>query len=124
MGISSTIIEGSSISPDTKALLPDTSGRRVMVCLDSRHTADHVSKELELYADLVSVGCYLVVFDTFVDDMQTKLYEGKDCYPGNSPRQAVDAFLAKDDRFVIDARIDRLLQISSNHRGYLKKIKE
>ena len=41
----------------------------VLVLLDSNHTHDHVFNELEAYANLVSIGSYCVVFDTFVEDM-------------------------------------------------------
>ncbi len=123
--VESVRIEASSTEPTiAKMLATMTAGKRVMVCLDSRHTPEHVENEMALYADLVAEGCYLVVFDTFVDDMPAALYEGKECRPGNSPRQAVDDFLDKDGRFVVDYRIDNLTQISSNPRGYLRKIRD
>lgn len=44
-----TMIEGSSTAPDTIARAKDAVGdaKRVMVCLDSMHTHDHVVAELE-----------------------------------------------------------------------------
>lgn len=36
---------------------------RVMVSLDSDHSAAHVHREIELYAPLVTPGCYLVIED-------------------------------------------------------------
>jgi cephalosporin hydroxylase len=44
------------------AELDDTSPR--LISLDADHSADHVRRELELYAPLVRVGEYLVVEDT------------------------------------------------------------
>ncbi len=121
----SWVQEGSSVDPDlVNRVAGAISGRRTMVCLDSAHTPEHVEAELELYADLVSVGCYLIVFDTFVEGKPMELYAGKDHYPGHGPRQAVDSFLAKDDRFVIDERLDALAKVSSNHGGWLKKIRD
>jgi len=38
--------------------------KKVMVCLDSLHTHDHVLKELNIYSKFVTKGNYLVVFDT------------------------------------------------------------
>ncbi len=124
--VSSVIIEASSVTEAPlryMEVLPKFGAMKKMVCLDSRHTKAHVAEELRLYADMVSVGCYLVVFDTFVADMPMELYKDHDCSPLDSPAQAVEEFLARDGRFVVDVRIDRMLQISSNHRGYLKKIK-
>lgn len=39
-------------------------GKRVMVTLDSDHSAKHVAAEIAAYGPLVSPGCYLVVEDT------------------------------------------------------------
>lgn len=63
---------------------------RVMVSLDSDHSAAHVRREIELYAPLVTPGCYLVVEDgifSWLSDAQlrahgcmwvdgTKIYDG------------------------------------------------
>lgn len=42
---------------------------KVMVCLDSNQTHEHVLEELKLYAPLVSRGSYCVVFNTVIADM-------------------------------------------------------
>ena len=65
------MIEGSSICPNTLCQVEEEVAlhKRVMVCLDSNHTHDHVLAELEGYAKFVSPGNYCVVFDTFVEDM-------------------------------------------------------
>lgn len=120
-------IEASSVDPAIVGkviggiAMPVT--RRIMVCLDSAHTYEHVKAELELWGPLVSVGCYLVVFDTFVRNMPPALYEGKECVPGNDPMGAVADFLKVHPEFEIDATIDRKLMISSNPKGYLRRVK-
>jgi cephalosporin hydroxylase len=88
----------------------------VLVILDSDHSKGHVLDELRAYADIVSVGSYVVVEDTNVN--------GHPAYPefGPGPMEAVDAFLAEDDRFVIDEGREKFF-MTFNPRGYLKKIK-
>ena len=59
------MIQGSSISTEIidHVKLEASKYNKVMVCLDSNHTHDHVLAELEAYAALTSVGSYCVVFD-------------------------------------------------------------
>lgn len=66
-----SLIEGSSIAPEVVAQVHARAAgkERVLVCLDSNHTHDHVLAELSAYAGLVSPGSYCIVFDTFVEDM-------------------------------------------------------
>jgi len=47
-----------------KALIAAYNCQRVMVILDSDHSEEHVSKELDLYAPLVTVGSIIVIEDT------------------------------------------------------------
>ena len=68
------------------------------------------------YADLVTVGSYVVVEDTNVN--------GHPAYPefGPGPMEAVDAFLAEDDRFEVDAGREKFF-MTFNPRGYLRKVR-
>ena len=60
------MIQGSSVAPEiveqVRAIAMDY--RRVLVCLDSNHTHEHVLAELKAYAPMTTVGSYCVVFDT------------------------------------------------------------
>jgi len=47
-----------------KAFIASYDCKRVMVILDSDHSEEHVSKELELYAPLVTKGSILIIEDT------------------------------------------------------------
>src|SRR5438309_6465587 len=58
------MVEGSSTDPDVVRQAAKLAGgrQRVLVCLDSNHTHDHVLAELRAYSPLASVGSYCVVF--------------------------------------------------------------
>lgn len=115
------LIEASSIDPENINIIKElVKGKRVMVCLDSAHTADHVRQELEIWSQLVSPGCPLVVFDTFVELMPKELYKDHECGPGNSPMTALSAFFRTHDEFETD-EIDNKLLITSNPVGYLRR---
>lgn len=120
-----SMIQGSSISPDVieKVKAKALGKRRVLVCLDSNHTHDHVLAELLAYAALVSVGSYCVVFDTLIEDMPTEMFGDRPWCPGNSPKTAVFEFLESHKEFEIDKRMDHKLLISVAPDGYLKRVR-
>ena len=119
-----TMIEGSSIAPEIVAqVVKMAKGKqRVLVCLDSNHTHDHVLAELQAYAPLTTVGSYCVVFDTVVEDMPKELSGDRPWGPGNNPKTAVFEYLKTHDEFVINKDIDQKLLISVAPDGYLKRI--
>jgi cephalosporin hydroxylase len=96
---------------------------RVMVILDSNHTHDHVLSELNLYASLVSVGSYCVVFDTVIEDLEGVEFDDRPWGKGNNPKTAVAEFLKINSNFVVDKAIDEKLLISVAPGGYLKRVK-
>lgn len=98
--------------------------KKILVILDSNHTHDHVLKELELYSPFVSVGSYIVVFDTIVENLPEGYFaQIRPWGIGNNPKTAVKEFLQNNDQFIIDQTIDNKLLISVVPSGYLKKIK-
>ncbi|WP_461083186.1 cephalosporin hydroxylase family protein [Spirosoma flavus] len=119
------MIQGSSVDQqivDQIAAL--AAGKQtILVCLDSNHTHDHVAKELTLYSPFVTVGSYLVVFDTIVEDLPANLYNNRPWDKGDNPKTAVWEFLKKNDNFEIDHAIDNKLLISVAPEGYLKRVK-
>ena len=119
------MIQGSSIAPDIIAQIREIAANysRIMVCLDSNHTHNHVLDELKAYAPLVSEGSYCVVFDTIVDDLPKNLFPDRPWGPGNNPKTAVREFLKTHQEFEIDNSIDQKLLISVAPNGWLKKIK-
>jgi cephalosporin hydroxylase len=116
------MIQGSAIDDAIAAQVSKAAGKaeRVMVILDSNHTHAHVLRELELYAPLVTKECYLVVFDTLIEDMPAGSFPDRPWDKGDNPRTAVDAFLQTAGRFEVDLAIDAKLQISVAPSGYLK----
>ena len=96
---------------------------RVMVILDSNHTHDHVLSELNLYASLVSVGSYCVVFDTVIEDLEGVEFVDRPWGKGNNPKTAVAEFLKTNSDFVVETAIDDKLLISVAPGGYLKRVK-
>jgi cephalosporin hydroxylase len=119
------MIQGSSIAPEVieqvKAVAKNH--QRVLVCLDSNHTHDHVLAELEAYASLTSVGSYCVVFDTIVEDMPKAMFPDRPWGPGNNPKTAVWEYLRTHPEFEIDKSIDHKLMISVAPDGYLIRVK-
>ena len=119
------MIEGSSIDPGTVAQVAELARhrKRVLVTLDSNHTHDHVLQELLLYSPFVSVGSYLTVFDTVVEDMPKALFPDRPWGPGNNPKTAVREFLGKTDRFVVDKEVENKLLLTVAPDGYLRCVK-
>ncbi len=120
------MIQGSSVDEGIAfEVKKHTIGKnKVIVILDSNHTHDHVFKELELYSPFVTVGSYIVVFDTIVEDLPDGYFEeARPWGIGNNPKTAVHKFLSTNPDFVIDKAIDNKLLVSVAPDGYLKRIK-
>jgi cephalosporin hydroxylase len=120
-----TMIEGSSVDPSVLGQVEEAArGReRVLVCLDSNHTHDHVLAELEAYAPMTSVGSYCVVFDTVIEDLPMDMYPDRPWGPGNNPKTAVTEYLKAHPEFEIDRQMDDKLLISVAPGGYLKRVR-
>ncbi len=109
---------GSSVTTDTKAIvdqaIAEYGAQRIMVILDSDHTRDHVAKELDVYAPMVTPGCYLIVEDTNVN--------GHPTYPdfGPGPMEAVEAFLATSNQFEQDESREKYY-MTFNPGGFLRR---
>jgi cephalosporin hydroxylase len=119
------MIQGSSIASE---VIDQVKARakgfeRILICLDSNHTHDHVLAELEAYAPLTSVGSYCVVFDTFVEDVPADVFSNRPWHPGNNPKTAVWEYLKSHPEFEIDKSIQDKLLITVAPDGYLKRVK-
>ncbi len=120
-----TMLEGSSTDAKIAEKVREFAKNkaRILVCLDSNHTHDHVLKELHLYAPLVTIGSYCVVFDTVIEDMPAEKFHDRPWGPGNNPKTAVHAFLKSDPHFEIDRSMEHKLLLTAAPDGYLKRIR-
>jgi cephalosporin hydroxylase len=118
------MIQGSSISREIIDQVHSIAAQysKILVCLDSNHTHEHVLEELKAYAPLVSKGSYCVVFDTIVEDLPKEMFPDRPWGPGNNPKTAVWEFLKTHPEFEIDKTIDHKLLISVAPSGFLKKL--
>lgn len=119
-----SMIEGSSIAPDViKQVKAKAQGKqKILICLDSNHTHDHVLAELEAYAPLTSIGSYCVVFDTVIEDLPDDMFSDRPWGVGNNPKTAVWEYLKTHPEFEIDKSIQHKLLITVAPDGYLKRI--
>lgn len=119
------MIQGSSIAPEIIEQVRTTAAgkQRVLVCLDSNHTHDHVLAELQAYAPLTSLGSYCVVFDTAIEEVPAQMSAERPWGPGNNPLTAVREYLKTTDRFEIDRDIPSKILITVAPDGYLRCIK-
>jgi len=122
-----SMIEGSSIDAAIieKVKAKAAGCEKILVILDSNHTHDHVLEELKAYAPLVSVGSYVVVFDTIVEQLPADYLPGhkRPWGIGDNPMTSVIEFLKTNDHFQIDKSINNKLLISVAPDGYLKRVK-
>jgi cephalosporin hydroxylase len=124
------LVEGSSTAPEViksvQVIVGDA--KKVIVCLDSKHTHDHVLEELRLYKNFVSSGSYLVVFDTTVEnfdaDVVEKLapdYRFKPWGKGSNPHSAIQVFLGEEKNFHIEDKWHKKTMITNCWEGVLRK---
>lgn len=121
------LIEGSSVSQEVvnqvKEIIGNDTKKKVLVCLDSYHTHEHVLEELKLYSEFVEEGCYIVVFDTSVAYLTNEIIGDRPWSVEKNPKSAVDEFLKLNSRFEVDREYDTKLLITACPGGYLKCIK-
>ncbi len=103
-----TLIEANSIDPVTVEQVRGLvgPGETVLVILDSCHSYEHVSSELDLYCELVTPGSYIVVTDGSQEYLgQTprarREYAASPGWPTDNPKRAAEDFVERDGRFSI-----------------------
>jgi cephalosporin hydroxylase len=118
-----SMIEGSSVDAAVVTQVrAKAAGKKVLVCLDSNHTHEHVLAELNAYGPLVSPGSYCVVFDTFVEDMADDyVWTDRPWGKGNNPKTAVWEWLKSHPEFEIDRSVEDRLLVTSAPDGFLRR---
>ncbi len=119
------MIQGSSIAPDIVAEVHAAARgyQRIMVCLDSNHTHDHVLAELDAYAPLTSVGSYCVAFDSVVEDLPAEMFPDRPWGPGDNPKTAVWKYLESHPEFEIDRSVQNKILVTVAPDGYLRRVR-
>ena len=84
--------------------------------LDSSHFRDHVLAELQIYADMLDRGSYLVVEDTNIS--------GHPVFPKHAPgpMEAVNQFMRGNPKYLRDGALWQRNLFSHHQRGWLKCI--
>lgn len=120
------MLEGSSVDDAIANKVRDAARGKspVMVILDSNHTHEHVLRELQLYAPLVTRGSYLIVLDTVVEQMPAEAFPDRPWGRGNNPYTAVQEFLKTTDRFELNAEIENKLLLTVGPGGWLRCVKD
>ena len=130
------LFEGSSVSVEMINKIKEsiTKDSKVLVCLDSNHTEEHVLQELRSYGPLVSTNSYCIVMDTVIDYVPKNIFKDRNWGKGNSPLSAMNAFLKecnnnkifdinnKPLKFKLNEEIDNKLLITSSPKGFLQRI--
>ena len=113
-----TYLTGSSSNEKIVKEVKEKIGKRdkVLVILDSDHSAQHVFNELMIYSKFVTKGSYLIVEDTNVN--------GNPVYPdhGPGPAEGLKKFLKSNGEFKVDRNREKYY-LTFNPGGYLKKVK-
>lgn len=114
-----TALTGSSTDPTilatVRAMIRPTD--RVMVVLDSDHSARHVWDELECYAPMVTKGQFLVVEDTNINGHPVRM----DWMGGPGPMEAVKPWLESHPEFEPDVLAERMM-LTFYPNGWLRRI--
>lgn len=124
------LIEGSSISDEVINKLAGNldKNEKILVILDSCHTAEHVYRELELYSQFVTLGSYIVVQDGVMEDLWD-VPRGQVDWKHDNPVTAVQRFLDSNSRFVYEkpewifneSNLDK--NITHWNKAWLKRVK-
>ena len=95
-----SLLEGDSTDPAVVSQVATRAGASgpVLVILDSDHTREHVYRELECYAPLVTKGSYIIAADGIMKDLYD-VPRAQPAWKDDNPFEAVNAFAARHPEF-------------------------
>lgn len=98
-----TLIEGSSVAPETVARVKEQirQDETVLVVLDSNHSKAHVLAELKAYSGFVTQDSYIVATDGIMRDLVGAPRSQPD-WGWNNPAEAAAEFLRTTKQFVLE----------------------
>lgn len=119
------MFEGSSIDSEIIKSIREfaKTKNKILVCLDSNHSHEHVLAELRAYAPLVSIGSYCIVGDTGIEDLPEGTTDDRPWGKGNNPKTAVLEYLKENSSFEMDKVTPSKLILTGSPYGYLRRIK-
>lgn len=105
-------LTGDDTSPEVfEQVRAAVAGRACSVVIDSNHHAEHVDKELELYAPLVSPGQALILEDTLVDVLNFRKFRD-----GGGPLRSLQKYMPKHPEFELAEGVEPY--VTTNFFGY------
>ena len=111
-----TYLRSDSGRPDVNALSELRSvihkWDKVMVVLDSDHDKPHVLRELDVWAPLVTPGCYLVVEDTNLNGHPVSGWDA------GGPMEALEEWLPQHPEFEVDRSREKFF-LTTQPKGFL-----
>ncbi len=112
-----SFIDGDSTDPLVRDAIAEQIERPLLISLDADHSAEHVYKELCLYAPLIQVGEWLIVEDTNIGWVDTEGERGD-----RGARGGLEDYLRQHPgEFVQDILCERYL-LSMNPGGWLRRV--
>ncbi len=115
-----TFLGGDSTDPKLAEAIREQIKYPLLISLDADHSAEHVRKELELYAPMCRIGDYLVVEDTNIAWLSDDQGKGGD----RGARGGVEDYMTNHQgEWYQDPICERYL-LTMNPGGWLKRIAE
>jgi cephalosporin hydroxylase len=117
-----TYMCGSSTDPsivgECADRIRDASAGRLLFVLDSDHSAEHVSAELNAYAPLTPPGSYIHIQDGCIDELP--IFRSRRGQHG--PRYAVQGFLREHPEFRRCVELERRYVMTGHPFGWVTRV--